>query len=892
MRPFLSRLANLFCARQAEREMAREVESHLALLREEFERQGLSSNEALRAARLALGGVEQAKELHRETRAFVWIEQLFQDLHYAWRGLRSNPGFTLLAVFALALGLGANASIFAVYDAVALKPLPVAHPQSVMRLKRSFAQSAEGSNPYGFSLGEYRYLRDHSAAFSSVVGEDSVEVFGEIAGSPAKERFAGRAVSANYFEALGIAARLGRTLRSGEDSLSGGNPVVVLTHRFWQRRFQGNPNVIGQTIKLNGLPYLIIGVTPPKFTGTDLLPVEFDFWAPLSMLRQLVPASRAPQKADASSLDPRDFSILARLNSSVTRPQAQAEAELLIRRYDAGFHDPAGASHIALQRTSYFGDLGDFSIHAIAAIVSGVVSLVLLAACANVANMLLARGAGRQREIGIRMAMGAGRARVARHLILESVLIALLGGAVALPLSVWAGQWFWVLVAQFFRGYHLNLAQPDLGPSVHLLAYGFALSLLTGVLFGLAPALRFTRLDLHSAMKTDGASQFGRSRLRGALLGVQAAVSLLLLLFSGGSLSELKQTSAADLGFDTGNTYLVGFDGDVTHQQLRDAISTAPGIAATAIGDIPLQSDMVRFPMKAGHWNDVTLASHESDGYFETMGIPLQRGRSFTRQDTAQSAAVAVVSESTARICWPKEDPVGKHLSLALDGHKFYNFEVIGVVRDVRHESIEELDPLHVYLPTDGTKGTFLGGLMIRIRGDRRNALAAAQAAVATLDSSLLPGLQFVNVAEGPVAMQRGFFDAVASVITVLTLLALTLASVGIYGVMAFLVNQRSKEIGIRVALGSAPRLIFRNVVFQGLRPVFIGMAIGVIVKSAEEMWDRSTDLVRDPILHRLFGDPLLYIQVLLMLAIAILASVIPARRALRIDPVVTLRHD
>jgi putative ABC transport system permease protein len=274
------------------------------------------------------------------------------------------------------------------------------------------------------------------------------------------------------------------------------------------------------------------------------------------------------------------------------------------------------------------------------------------------------------------------------------------------------------------------------------------------------------------------------------------------------------------------------------------------------------------------------------------MGIPLLRGRSFTRLETVNGATVAVISEATARLCWPGQDPVGKHMSLRLGKDKFYDFAVIGVAKDVHHADLSETDPLHVYLPTDGTKGTFLGGLIIRIRGDRGRALAAVQSALTAVDRSLLPGLQLVQVAEGPLAMQRGFNRVIGIAAGSLTLLALVLASVGIYGVMTFVVSQRTHELGIRMALGATTPAILKNVVTQGLRPVFIGMAAGFVAAVAADAWDRSTDLVPETMLHSVFTNPQIYYEVTLMLAIAILASAIPARRAARVDPMVALRHE
>lgn len=913
MRRFLARLASLFRGRSAEREMTREIESHLALLQEDFERRGLSPEEAALAARRAYGGVEQAKELHRDTRSFVWIEQLLKDVRYGWRSLLRNPGFTLVAAIALALGIGANTTIFGIYNAAALKQLPVADASRVVRVKRWF-QHKRGDSQYTFAYSEYQYLRDHNSVFSGVVASyngadgEGIPVLAWIAGAAAQEHLDGCTVSANYFAELGVKARIGRTFRPDEDRLPGANPVVVLNYRQWQRRFHGDTNVIGQTIKLNGLRYTIVGVTPQAFTGTDATGTEPGFWAPLSMIEQLEPASGAGSRdggrdskhgGAGSNPGPREFQLLARMKNGVARANAQAETDLLIRQYLSGYHESERTTAVTLQRTSYFSDSDQFSvIQAPAAALSIVVTLVLVVACANVANMLLARGAARQREIGIRLALGASRSRVVRQLLTESILLALLGGAAGIPLSAWTGRLLWLALINIFQGFHFHLIELDVSPDAHTFLYGLAVSILAGVLFGLPPALRFTRPDLNSAIKEEGpvfGARLSRSRLRGLLLGMQVAVSVLLLMTSGVLMSNLVRSNVSDLGFEADNAYLVMTDGDSVgiNKRLRERLAMLPEVSSTSIGDVPLLGNWFSCPMAAGKWNRQTLASHESDAYFETMGIRLLRGRSFTRQEAERRAPMAVISESTARRCWPNEDPIGKHLSLDPESkNKFTDFEVIGVAQDVHHTDIAEADPLHVYLPTDGSPGSYKGGLAFRIRGNRDKALAAVQSAVESVDRTLLPGLNLVSVAEGPVAVQRGLNRMAATVAGAFTLLALTLAGVGVYGVMAFLVSQRTREIGIRMALGATSHVVLRSVAIQGLRPVFIGMLAGFAGAAWLDGLDQSTDLIPNTLVQRLFGDPAVYGEVALVVAIAVLASVIPARRALRVDPMVALRHE
>ena len=559
MRRFLSKLANLFRGGRAESELAREIETHLALLQEDFERQGLTPEKARLAAKREYGGIEQAKELHRSERSFVWIEQFFKDIRYGWINLLRNPGFMLVAVIALALGIGVNATIFGIYNAVALKQLLVADPDRVVRLERWFELDWRGDIQYNFAYPEYQYLRDHNNVFSGLVASSfEVPVLASIAGEEMGEHLSGHAVSANYFTDLGVPAHIGRTFAADEDRTPGANTVIVLSGEFWQRKFHRDPNVLGQTIKLNGVGYTIIGVAPETFTGTDILPTRCDFWAPLSMIDQLEPGfGLIEQWRDPTSHS--QFEVLARLKGGVAREKAQAEAELLIHQYLSGYRETNRTKAITLQRTAYFGKTEDPRFQASVAGVLMVVSLVLLAACANVANMLLARGATRQREIGVRMALGASRSRIVRQLLTESILLSFVGGAVGVLASVWASKLLWTSMTSIFQGSLGLRTDMDVSPDAHVFLYGFMLALATGIVFGLAPALQFTRPDLNSAIKREGSAlgvRLSRSRLRGLLLGTQVAVSVLLLLTSGGLIAHLVNSGGSDPGFRTRDALL------------------------------------------------------------------------------------------------------------------------------------------------------------------------------------------------------------------------------------------------------------------------------------------------------------------------------------------------
>jgi predicted permease len=908
------KLTNLLCGGRAESELAREIEAHLALLREDFERRGLTPDEARLAAKREYGGVEQVKELHRAERSFVWIEQFFKDVRYGWSNLLRNPGFTLVAVTALALGIGVNATIFGIYNAVALKQLPLTDPGRVMRVKR-WSGSNSYAYKYTFAYPEYQYLRDRNSVFSGVTASSGAIPVMASVGEAAAEHVNGYAVSANYFAELGVNARIGRTFLADEDRLRDANPVVVLSYRFWQKKLHGDPNALGGIIKLNGLAYTIVGVAPEEFTGTAVAPAEAAFWAPLSMIGQLDPSfGPAP---DASWHETwRDtghpgFELLARLKNGVAPGTAQAEAGGLLLRYLSGYQETPPTTSVTLQRASYFGAAGDFWLNALAAAVLTIVSLVLLVACANVANMLLARGVARQREIGIRLALGAGRARVIRQLLVESILLSLLGGAAAIPASAWAGQFLWVSLMGFAQGASMGFLNVDLNvaPDAHLFLYGLVLSLLTGVLFGLAPAMHSTRGDLNTSIKQEGASVggIGRSRLRGLLLGTQVAISVLLLAVSGQQLRRLAGSfaTAKELGYNSRDTYQAsGFFGNNAtqvaekRQRLRERLEALPEVSNVAHGYPPPLA--AQFPLTAGKWAGQALTSFASEGYFETLGIPVVRRRGFTRQEADRGAPLAVISEATARNAWPNQDPLGKYVSIRIFQNPLTDYEVIGVAKDVRFVMITEMDPTHVYLPTGLLPNARLWGqLVFRIHGNRDKALAAAQSAVESVDPILLPRLSLASLEEGPITIQRVFFRLVALFPSVLTLLSLTLAGVGIYGVMAFLVSQRTREIGIRMALGATSRALISSIVIQGLRPVFLGILAGLGASIPVEAVMRSKGiglslLTFEKQTHWFSGaaDPIVFAELVLVLAVAVLACVVPARRALRLDPMVALRYE
>lgn len=910
LRAILAGIRALLRPRRSDAEAVREIDSHLALLEEEYARRGMAPDEVRLAARRALGGAEQARQLHRDARTFLWLEQTLQDLRHACRALLHSPGFTAVAIVTLALGVGVNTTLFTAYNAIALKPLPVAEAGRVVRLERFFESRSTGDLQYAFSYPEYENLRDNKDLFASTVASSwplRLLVFPDGKRSSEPIAVQGQLVSGNYFGGLGIPAAAGRVFGAAEDGAPGANPVVVLSHAMWQRQYHANARAIGSVLEINGTAFTVIGVTPASFTGTSLNPQVPDLWVPLAMQQQLVPGKfRLRTPTDFS------FQVFARLRPGAGVKQAQAETDALVRQFATSYTTGDPTVAVKLQPTAFLGNTDDINFQAGMAAMMAVFLLVLLVACANVTNMLLARGAVRQREISVRMALGASRARVIRHLLTESVLLSLAGGVAGLGLAAAASKLLWIamdeiLVRQQGADFVFSL---NLNPDWRVFAYVFVLCLVAGIAFGLSPALQITRPDLTASLKDDTTS-FGRgvsrSRLRGLLIGTEVAVSMLLLTSAGLLVRGLARSQQADPGFDTHSVYLMRADyGDdparaaASFHRMMDWLRTQPEVRNACYGTTPMLGTWTPYiyihqaGAIAGDVQGRTLASYASEQYLATLGIPLLRGRNFTPQESAVGAHVAIISAATARQFWPGEDPIGKRfrLDLNFDG-KLTEFEVIGIVRDVRFSNLTRTDPAHVYFPPDNK---LVLPALVSLRGDAQDSLRAFWSGLRVYDQAALPRVELWNMDTMIVGMQRTLSRSLAILAGILALLSLSLAGVGIYGVMAYVVSQRTREIGVRVALGATRRRVVQAIAAEGLRPVLIGMALGLIGGAGVSLVLHRT-LVFPGSLDFLYGvpfyDPLTFVGIAMFLvAVSLLASLVPSMRAIRVDPVVALRYE
>jgi predicted permease len=821
------------------------------------------------------------------------MESVWRDLKYGFRTLVRAPGFTIVAVLSLALGIGANTAIFTLTNAVFLHPLPVedpAHVLQVFTVDHATKTAAANLTRTPMSFLNYEDFRDQNNIFSGfgaffVIG---VTLTGRGDPTPATAML----VSSNYFDVLGVKPALGRTFSPDENRREGGNPVTVLTWAIWQKVFGGDADVIGRSVDFNSVPYTVIGVTPPEFKGT-LTVINPDLaFVPMSMHAQVLPGALEQLFKERRM---RMISAFGRLKPGVSEAEAAAAMQTIAGDLEREYPVANRGRGVELDTlaNAALGFLPRNQVLLAGLALSAVVALVLLIACVNLANLLLARSARRAREMGIRTALGAERSRLVRQLLTESLLLSLAGGAVGLALGAAGSQLLWSFRPNGFQANSLRIEM-----DWRVFAFTTVVTLLTGILFGVVPAIRASVGDLGEVLKSGGGrggtDLSTRSRLRSALVIGQVSLAMVALAGAGLFIRSMERSEQTNLGFEAHNLLTFNFDIGPRHftaergreylRSVLDRVNRVPGVQSAAVAaNRPLAGGLLATILKEGDEDPsrglLATVDVVSPSFFDTMRIPILEGRGLTAFDREGSARVAVVSQAMARHLWPGEGAVGKRFRLAIE--KDY-IHVVGVSANSVVAAIGEQPQPVVYFPIDQRYQSAVA-LVARTTGSPLSVMPGVLKQVQSLnrDTALVnPRTIQEDIAAGLWAPRMG-----AALFGIFGLLALVLASVGIYGVMAYNVAQRTNEIGIRMAMGARPADVLSLVVGHGMRLAGIGIAAGAACGIA------VTRLLENLLFSVRTYDPVTYASVSVMIAsVAFVAGWLPARRAARIDPLVALR--
>jgi len=801
------------------------------------------------------------------------MRTFMQDLRYGVRMLLKRPGFTFIAVLTLALGIGANTAIFSVINGVLLRPLPFAEADKLVRVYEKRLKLGRQRN--AVSAPDFIDWRSQNRVFEDIAAYAPWST--NLTGGDEPMRLAGTVTSASLFSVLGVRPQLGRTFLAEEDQPNG-DRVVILSHGLWQRRFGSDTGVVGRSIVLNGASFTVVGVMP---AGFEFPSKETELWAPLGL--------------DPSNQEGRGshyLDVVARLKPGVTLQQAQANMETIAGELEKQYQVNTG--HGVNIFPLYEEIVG--SVRTALLVLLGAVGLVLLIACANVANLLLVRTVARQKEIAIRTTLGASRRRIIQQLLTESILLGVLGGALGLLLAVWGTD----LLINISPSNMPRMSEITI--DYRVLGFTFAISLLTGVIFGLLPALQALRFNINESLKSEGRGVVGsssRSRARSVLIVTEIALALVLLVGAGLLIKSFKRLGEVDPGFKPDNVMTMQLSlprakygkpeqQSAFIQQVLERIEAVPGVGSVSMVAAPPFSGFTasryfqiegRPPRPAGEGFNAGYNS-ASPNYFQTLGIPLRRGRDFTRQDVMGTPEVVIINEAMARRFWPDEDAIGGRLRIGEDAWR----TVVGVVGDVRHTGLDEEPKPEMFYPYLQSPLSFMT-LMVRSATDEKSLRASIQREIRAVD----PDLPVYGIK----SMEQLISESVSPrrlnmiLLTTFAIVALVLAALGIYGVMAYSVSQRTHEIGIRMALGAQRGDVLKMIVGQGLILTLTGIGIGLAASFG------LTRLMASLLYGVTATDPLTFIVVALVLGtVALMASFIPARRATRVDPMEALRYE
>jgi predicted permease len=817
------------------------------------------------------------------------MKTLWQDLHYGVRMLAKSPGFTLIAIASLALGIGLNTAIFSIVNVILIRPVPIVKEQGRLVWLRA-----------PISYPDYVDYREQTKSFDGMAAITGTSEF-SLAGGSEPELIKGEFVTENYFDVLGVGALMGRTFDKSEGQTP--KPVVVLSEHLWRTRFNSDATLIGRQIALNGLGFTVIGIAPKNFIGTEV-GLNRELWVPLMMQPVLNPPESTrvadPLTNRFKQRDSHWLAVVARLKSGVSREQAGSELSTVARHVAETYNgkaNPETVRSVQLLRMSGGLDPRDQEeVLPLAGIVMAVVALVLLIACANIASLLVARAAVRRRETAIRQALGASRPRLVRQWLTESILLGVVGGGLGLVLALWANQ----LLISYLQS--TPLASLDLALDYRVLAFTLGVSVVTGIVFGLAPALQASRLDIVMALKSDDAQRAGsrRSRLRTVFVTAQVTLSVVLLIGAGLFIRSLQSANTIDPGFRVEGALMVPInlgllrykeaDGVNFYRDLLTRVEAQPGVErASLVRFSQLGFSYAQFQVFA----EGSVAGPTDEGistgfnvvgpnYFKTMETPLLRGRDFTDADRKAAPGVVVLNETLAGTLWPGQDALGKRVSVS--GREGPFLEVVGVARDGKYRSLGESPHPYVYQPVLQSYDPKMT-LVVRTTGEPRSVAGAVREQMRALDANL-------PVAEVNTLREQLDLSLFPSRLAAWTLggfgvLALLLAAIGIYGVVSYSVAQRTREIGVRMALGAKEKDVLALVLGEGFFVIAVGLGVGLLLAFA------ATRVIAGFLYGVGATDPLTFAGVPLLLGfIALVASYIPARRATKVDPLVALRYE
>jgi predicted permease len=896
LREWAGRLWGTFRTNRADRDLEEELRLHLELAAEDARRRDDASGSAVRVARIRAGGVAQAMEALRDQRGLPWLQDLAADLRYGWRMLARNPGFTLVAVLSLAIGIGANTAIFSFADGLLLRPLTVPRPGEVLTVGSTSTRTV--GEVLGASYRDYIDVRDRSKSFEGLVAfVDPVVPFAPD-GDTLPKLSIGMLVSENFFPLMGVEPELGRAFRPEEDQVPGRDAVAMLGHSFWERQFGADRSILGRTIRLNGIEFTVIGVAPKWFTGLDQY-VRYDFYAPLMMWPRLMVE---PNVRPFDARDYRRLDIRGRLKPGVTLAQAQTELTVIARDLERAYPDTNRNQNIVVRTELQARIAGTPVLPPLLLMLTLLAGAVLFVACANVAGLLASRAPVRAREIGLRLAIGAGRPRVIRQLIAESLLIALIGGILGLGVG-YAG-------VRLFRQVQIPTDLPIVASfelDGRALIVSLVVALLSAVFFGLAPAIRSTRADLTAVMKSTDAAGFGRRRPwgRALLVGGQVAVSVVLLVVATFVYRGFQLRLSAGPGHRTDHLLLMGFAPSAMRytepqaqrffERLAERARAIPGVKSAALTSFIPMDGLPRpitivpedFQFPIGIDSAKISASMIDEHYFDTMALTMLKGRAFRATDSADAPKVAVVNEQLAGHYWPGQDPLGKRFRV--DGSDGPWVEIVGLAKTSKYGFLTERPLDFMYLPYKQRPQRVMI-LVTESLGDPSSLVAPLREMVRSLDAG--QPINNVRTMEELYRMRIvAIFGVIVSSVAAMGMMGLALAIVGLYGLVAYAASRRTKEIGIRMAIGADGATVLRMMLRQGMVLAIGGLGVGLLASAGVGRGlaaifpggaggDGRTDVMA------------FVLVAAAVLVVTLLATYLPARHASRVNPTDALRHE